>query len=173
MRYRMRLTVGILAAVGTLAGTSLCNSGQAQANAYRSFVTPLTLGETFSIDLAVNYRDDFKGIDLRNASGTPIFNFDVSGDDYRVQFATTGNGNIGNAFSTNTAFNLSFTQTATSSGTWKIIRSGGVSDLDAGTHTGTPSSIKLYVGNTGTTDGAAKNFYANNLVISAVPRQAK
>jgi hypothetical protein len=143
------------------------NSGIVQANAFRSLTTPLTPGETFSIDLAVNFRDGFKGMDLRNAAGSAIFNFDVSNDDYRVQFAATGNGSIGNAYSSNTAFNLSFFQNTASGGNWKIVRTGGLSDVDTGTYTGVPASIKLYVGNT--SGGSPSDLMANNLTISAVP----
>ncbi len=139
-----------------------------QLDALRSFSSPLSVGQTFSIDLAVNYRNGIKGIDLRNdGTNATIFNFNVANDDYVVQNAATGNGSIGNSYSSNTAFNLSFTQTSATAGTWQITRSGGVSDSDTGTYTGLAASFKLYVGNTG--GGAESDLYANNLSLSAVP----
>jgi hypothetical protein len=89
-----------------------------------------SVGQVFSIDLAVNFRNGFKGIDVRDSTTANIFNFNVgnvgAGDDYIVQFAASGNGSIGNSYSSNTAFNLSFTQTSASGGTGKIARSGGI-----------------------------------------------
>jgi len=150
----------------TGASWGMFGTGTAASNAERSFDTPLDVGQTFSIDLAVNFRNGFKGLDLRDASGT-IFNFNIGGDDYVVNGATTGNGSIGNTYSDNTAFNLSFTQTSASGGTWTITRSGGVSDSDSGTYTGVATSFKLYVGGTG--GGDANNLFANNATIVPEP----
>ena len=145
-----------------------------EANAFRSFVggdgttpTPLSVGQTFSIDIVVNFRNGFKGIDLRDTTDTTVFNFNIGGDDYVVNNAATGNGSIGNTYSGDTVFSLSFTQTSAGGGTWQIDRSGGVTDSDSGTYTGALQSIKLYVGNTD--GGDANNLYANNLAIVPEP----
>lgn len=142
-------------------------SGGSTAEAFRSFDSPLEIGQTFSLDMAVNFRNGQKGIDIRNSSNVVLFNFNVgdlgSGDDYTVQFAATGNGSIGNTYSSNTAFHLAFTQTTATGGMWEITRTGGVSDFDSGTYTGVPSNFKLYVNNTG--GGAPNDLYANNFSV--------
>lgn len=142
-------------------------AGTTQADAFRNFNGgALSVGQTFSVDIAVNFRDGYKGIDLRDGA-TTIFNFNIGGDDYVVNNATTGNGSIGNTFSTNTAFRLAFTQTSIGGGTWSIARSGGVTDLDTGTYTGAASGFKLYVGET--TGGSSNDLYVNSLSIVPEP----
>lgn len=148
------------------------HSGQF-SEAVRGFNGSLSLGQTFSLDLAVNFRNGSKGIDLRDSSNAVLFNFNVgnlgSGDDYTVQFASSGNGSIGNTYSANTQFNLAFTQTSLTGGSWTITRSGGVTDSDMGTYSGLASNFKLY--NSNTANGAAENnLFANNL--SVVPEPA-
>lgn len=144
------------------------------AEAVRLFSSALEVGQTFSIDLGVNFRNGFKGIDLRDGSSSAIFNFNVGSfagtDDYRVQFAASGNGSIGNAYSNNSAFHLSFTQTSLTGGTWSILRSGGETDFDTGTYNGIAAGFKLYVGNTG--GGSESDMFANNLSIVPEPGSA-
>lgn len=141
--------------------------GAAAAEASRSFDSNLSLGEAFSLELAVNFRNGNKGVDIRDSSFTTIFNFNVGGDDYVVSNTASGNGSIGSSYSANTEFKLTLTQTSVSSGTWSISRSGGVTDLDSGTYTGVPASFKLYVNNT---DGGSPNdLYSNSFLITAVP----
>ncbi len=128
----------------------------------------LDAGQTFSMDMAVNYRGGYKGMDLRSDSGdATIFNFNIGGDDYSVGSAASGNGSIGNAYSSDTVFHLEFTQTDLTGGVWSITRSGGVADFDTGTYTGRARSFKLYSGNQGTAGEDA--IYYNNLLITAVP----
>lgn len=137
------------------------------------FIDPsgLNAGETLSIDMAVNFRGGFKGIDLRSDAGdATIFNFNIGDDDYSVSQATTGNGSIGNAYSSDTVFNLSFSQTTLTGGTWSITRGGGVADFDSGTYSGRAKSIKLYSGSQGSF--AEDALYVNNLLITAVPEPA-
>jgi len=139
--------------------------GGSAADAYR-FLDPAGLGagQTFSLQIAVNFRNGFKGIDLRGDSfGDPtIFNFNIGGDDYVVNNAATGNGSIGNTYSDDTIFTLAFTQIDLTGGSWSITRSGGVSDFDTGTYTGLARSFKLYVGGTDNLDG--QNYlFVNNL----------
>lgn len=138
------------------------------ADAYR-FLDPagLDAGQTFSIDLAVNFRGGFKGIDLRGPAEETIFNFNIGGDDYAVNQAATGNGSIGNAYSNNTIFTLAFAQTSALGGNWSITRSGGLSDFDSGTYSGIVRSIKLYNGGQGT--APEDDLYINNLVITPEP----
>ncbi|MES2658456.1 MAG: hypothetical protein V4689_07545 [Verrucomicrobiota bacterium] len=148
------------------------HSGQT-SEAYRDFNgNTLGIGQTFSLNLAVNFRNGIKGFDLRNSADTVIFNFQTSGDDYLVQFATTGNGSIGNTYSSNTAFALSFTQTSGSGGTWSITRSGGVSDVDTGTYTGVAENFKLYEAFTTNGGIAQDNLYFNSLTVVPEPASA-
>jgi hypothetical protein len=150
------------------------DSGTQFSQAFRTFAAPnatLTIGQEFSFDLAVNFRNGQKGVDIRNSGGTAIFNFNIgnlgSGDAYTVQFATTGNGSIGNSYSANTEFHLTFLQTSATGGTWTIARSGGITDLDSGTYTGVPAGLKLYVEETD--GGDPNNLFANNFLITVVP----
>lgn len=149
-----------------VAGSSFGLYGQNFAEAIRSFAS-LAVGSTFSIDLAVNYRNGNKGIDLRDSSGTTIFNLNVGGDDYKVNNVVSGGGSIGNGYSANTSFTLSFTQTSLSGGTWEILRDGGVSDMDVGQYNGVAAGFKLYVN--GTQGGSENDLFANSMSISAIP----
>lgn len=135
----------------------------ATASAYRSFNGgPLSVGQTFSLDLAVNWRNGNKGFNLFDDADNEVFNFNVGSDDY---FA---NGNsIGNVYSNNTAFNLAFTQTSAAGGTWTITRSGGETDSDSGTYTGLANRFQLYINNTD--GGDQNNLFANNLSIVPEP----
>jgi hypothetical protein len=148
-------------------GTSFGMFGQGFADAERSFSVPLTVGGTFSLDLAVNFRNGNKGLDLLNGSNAKVFNFNVGSDNYVVNDAATGNGSIGNAYDQNTAFRLTFTQTSLSGGTWRIVRSGGVTDLDSGTYSGLAAKFKLYIN--GTDGGSPNDLMANNFTITAIP----
>ncbi|MCG3148370.1 MAG: hypothetical protein PCFJNLEI_01813 [Verrucomicrobiae bacterium] len=146
----------------------LFGAGGSFADAERFFTGTLVLGQTFTIDLAVNFRNGNKGINLRNdGDDASIFNFNIGSDDYVVNDATTGNGSIGNSYDANTAFRLQFTQTSAGGGTWSITRSGGISDFDTGTYTGVPASFKLYVA--GTDGGSPNDLYANNIAIIPEP----
>lgn len=148
------------------------HSGQT-SEAFRDFGgNSLGVGQTFSLNLAVNFRNGIKGFDLRDSSDAVIFNFNVAGDDYVVQFAASGNGSIGNAYSANTQFQLSFTQTSGSGGTWSIIRSGGISDLDSGTYSGVAENFKFYISGTTNGSNAADNLYFNSLTIVPEPSAA-
>jgi hypothetical protein len=148
----------------------MAGTNGAEATAFR-FIDPggLSAGQSFSIDLAVNFRNGYKGIDLRGTSEETIFNFNVGDDDYVVNSAATGNGSIGNTYSDDTLFHIVFTQDSASGGTWSITRSGGVDDYASGTYDGVARSIKLYVGSTAGTDADALFF--NNLSTIPEPGQ--
>ncbi|WP_269542547.1 PEP-CTERM sorting domain-containing protein [Cerasicoccus fimbriatus] len=141
----------------------------AEATAFR-FIDPagLSVGQSFSIDLAVNFRGGNKGIDMRGSGEATIFNFNIGGDDYTVNGAATGNGSIGSAYSDDTLFTLTFEQTSGSGGNWSIARSGGVTDLDSGTYTGIATSFKLYANAGGSNEDA---LFINNLATVPEPGQ--
>lgn len=146
-------------------------SGFGQADAYGFLKdgsgndAPLNVGQTLSLEIAVNFRNGYKGVAMRDDSEAELFTFNIGGDDYSVLNATTGNGSIGNAYSNNTVFRVAMTQTSVGGGTWEITRSGGVSDYDSGTYSGVISNFKLYVGQT--EDGFENDFMVNN--VSVIP----
>lgn len=153
---------------GMFANVAANNTGTATSDAFRNFAGgALSIGQTFSLNIAVNFRNGAKGLNIQNSGGTNLFTFNISNDDYAVSDATTGNGSIGNAFSTNTAFRISITQTTAAGGTWTITRSGGVADSDTGTYTGSPNTVHLFINNTGT--GNENNFFANGMAIVPEP----
>jgi len=130
----------------------------------------LSVGQTLSVDIAVNWRNGYKGFAARDAAGAEIFTLNVVADDYIVFNAETGNGSIANAYSINTVFAIAMTQTSAGGGMWKITRSGGVSDLDTGTYSGEISNFKVFVGNT--VAGSQNDLMVNNISvgnISAIP----
>jgi len=154
-----------LNSAGVSFGMFASTNAPGYVDAYR-FLDPngLGAGQTFSIQLAVNFRNGNKGFDLRgNTSGDPtIFNLNIGGDNYVVNNAASGNGSIGSTYSDNTLFTLLFTQTDLAGGTWSITRAGGVSDFDTGTYSGVARSFKLYAGGTDNLDG--QNYlFVNNL----------
>lgn len=125
----------------------------------------LSVGQTLSLDLAVNFRNGNKGVTMRDASETELFTFNIGGDDYNVLNASTGNGSIGNAYSNNTVFSIAMTQTSAGGGTWEITRSGGISDTDTGTYGGAISNFHLFVGQT--EGGSENDLMVNN--VSVIP----
>jgi hypothetical protein len=146
------------------------NPGTAFATAVREFGTSLAAGDTFSFDLAVNFRNGNKGFDLRDGNGNTIFNLNVGGDRYTVNTpgGAASRDLFGNEYSSNTIFSIQLTQTDLTSGTWTVTRSGGLSGTESGTYSGVGASFKFYV--TGTDNGdAANNLYFNNLEVTAIP----
>lgn len=143
------------------------HSGQ-QSQALRDLNGALSVGQVLSLDIAVNFRNGFKGVFIQDA-GSTIFSFNIGGDDYSVSDALSNNGSIGNAYSSDTQFNLSFEQTTASGGNWTITRSGGIADSDTGTYSGTPTSLALYVNSTTGGSASEDNLFANNFSLAAVP----
>ena len=68
-------------------------------------------GQTLSLDIALNFRNGYKGFAAKDANDAEIFTFNIGGDDYAVSHAASGNGSIGNAYSDNTVFHIAVTQT--------------------------------------------------------------
>lgn len=130
------------------------------------FIDPagLETGESLSIDIAVNFRGGYKGIDARDSKDATVFNFNIGGDDYVVDKAATGNGSIGNTYSPHTFFTITFKQETDTEGTWTIVRKGGVTGTNSGKYTGRLRSIKLYNG--GQDSGGENALYFNKIRIS-------
>jgi len=138
-----------------------------EAAAFRDFQGgPLSVGQTFTIDLAVNFRNGFKGIDVRSGSEEAqnranLFTLNVGGDDYVVSNALTGNGSIGNEYNSKTKIRVEFSQTTTSGGTWRVTRG---EKSTTGTYSGQATGIKLYC--SGTDGNAEDKLFFNNLSIA-------
>lgn len=135
------------------------------------FIEPLGLetGETFSLDLAVNFRAGYKGLDVRDRAENTLFNFNIGEDDYAVSQAASQNGSIGSAYAAHTVFHLSFRQDSDAGGTWTITRHGGVNSTTTGAYSGRICSMKLYAGQQGPDPEDA--LYFNNFQISSDQNQ--
>lgn len=123
----------------------------------------LSEGQTLSFQIAVNYRNGAKGVDLFDTNGQKIFNFNVGGDDYGVNNTQAGSGSVGNAYSSDSVFSFLFAQTTSNGGTWKITRSGGVATVSEGTYAGIIRRVDWYAG--GTDNNNPDALFFNNLVI--------
>lgn len=143
-------------------------------NFSRSFGSELSVGQTFSLDIAVNFRSGLKGFHLTDAAENKLFSFTIgnlgSGDDHTVENAATGNGSIGADYSSNTVFSLSMTQTSAGGGEWSITRSGGISDFDTGTYTGSAARFELF--HFSGPGGGEQDMFINNLAIVPAPGSA-
>ena len=141
----------------------------AYANAVR-YLDPngLSAGQSFSFQMAVNWRNGAKGVNLYDTAGVKVFNFNIGGDDYVVNDALSGSGSIGNAYSSNTLLNFRFDQTSLSGGNWTVARSGGVTDLDSGTYSGALRRFAFYAGGSNT-NGNNDALFFNNLSVVPEP----
>lgn len=127
------------------------------------------MGQGFSIDLAIAFRNGNKGLDL-DIGGTSVWNFNVGGNVYGVTGTPdlSNGGTTGWDFAQDSIFQLSvFQATAT---TIDVSLTRG-SDVYTGTGISVGGAIAgfgLYVADTD--DGnALNNLYANNMEIIAVP----
>ena len=141
----------------------------AYANAVR-YLDPngLSAGQSFSFQMAVNFRNGAKGVNLYDTAGVKVFNFNIGGDAYVVNDALSGNGSIGNAYSSNTLLNFRFDQTSLSGGNWTVERSGGVTDLDSGTYSGALRRFAFYAGGS-SSNGNNDALFFNNLSVVPEP----
>ena len=138
----------------------------ATAEATRFFDAPLLNGQSFTFQLAVNFRNGNKGIDVRDANSNTIFNLNIGGDVYSVNNTPPGATTIlfGNVYDPNTVFTVQLTQTDPTGGTWTITRSGGLTGTQSSffDYTGVAAGFHLY--NAQTTGGGAPedNLFFNN-----------
>jgi len=144
----------------------LHDTGGGYADLFR-FIDPLGLetGETFSLEIAVNFRGGYKGFDVRDASEKALFTFNIGNDDYVVSNAASGNGSIGNTYAAHTVFRVRFTQDSATGGTWTLVRAGAVTHSVTGAYTGRIRSLKIYNG--GQRDIPEDALYFNNLMITS------
>jgi hypothetical protein len=136
----------------------------------RKFAKPaLTTGDVFSFKLSVNNRSPGnRGFDLRNASGTGVFNFDVRSGGYYV------NGDNGASMNAshhaNTVFTFTFTQRERRVD-YTIQRSGGITASTSGSFnvdSGTIADVRFYI--SGASAGDASNLYFNQFSLTTESR---
>lgn len=141
-------------------------TGVNYANAERSLSTALAIGQSFTADLAIAFRNGAKGITLFQGGGfggaNEVWNFNVIGDQY-----IAGGAAQSWAYSQTSIFELTATQTSASNLQINLVRG-----LDSYTTNVTVASglsgFRFYVG--GTDDGnALNNLYFNNLSVIPEP----
>jgi hypothetical protein len=143
-------------------------SGDNYANAERSFSSALNVGDSFSIDLAVAFRNGSKGISLFSGGFAPaneIWNFNAGGDNY-----TAGGSTLGWAYSQTSIFNLLATQSASDTLTISLVRGADTYSTNI-TTLGGLSGFRMYVGST-EAGNDLNNLFANNLQTTIVPEPA-
>lgn len=140
-------------------------AGDNYFNAERSFSSALNTGDTFSISLAIAFRNGNKGISLFSGGFAPaneMWNFNTGGDQYLA-----GGTDLGWAYSQTSVFNLLATQTGSDSYTISLTR--GIDSYSTNiTGLAGLSGFKMYVGSTGAGDDL-NNMFANSLQTTIVP----
>ena len=136
----------------------------------RKFAKPaLTTGDVFSFKLSVNNRSPGnRGFDLRNASGTGVFNFDVRSGGYYIN--GDGGASLNASHHANTVFTFTFTQRERRVD-YTIQRSGGITASASGSfnaESGTVADVRFYI--SGTSAGDASNLYFNQFSLATQPR---
>lgn len=152
------------------------NPSTAFANAIRGFAQgSLQVGQTFSLQMAVNFRNGNKGLAI-SSGGNELFDFNVGGGgagDYTYSTNGGSQTSLGLGYQADSVFSISFTQTSTSNIQVSITRtsSGGGTEqaLNSNFNVGGQiTSFKLY--NSGTDNGNnANNLYFNNLQVIPEP----
>jgi hypothetical protein len=140
-------------------------SGDNYFNAERSFSSSLNTGDTFSINLALAFRNGNKGISLYSGGFAPaneVWNFNVGGDNY-----TAGGSNLGWAYSQTSIFNLLATQTGANTYSISLTRGGDLYTTNI-SGLGGLSGFKMYVGSTDAGNDL-NNLFANSLQTTIVP----
>lgn len=152
------------------------NPGSAFATAIRGINSPLGVNDQFTIQLALNFDNGNKGINLRTG-GTNVFGFNVgSGAQINTSFTNVpstatydygGNAVIDITILITSGTTLNYTVSRSSSqGTQGTLFSGSITSV-----TGSIDNFELY--NSGTDDGSAQNnLYFNSMAVSSVPEPA-
>jgi hypothetical protein len=140
-------------------------TGDNYFNAERSFSSSLNVGDSFSINLAIAFRNGSKGISLFSGGFAPaneVWNFNVGGDNY-----TAGGSNLGWSYSQTSIFNILATQTGANSYSISLTRGG---DLYTTNITGLSglSGFRMYVGSTDAGNDL-NNLFANSMQTTIVP----
>jgi len=124
----------------------------------RNLAAALTVGYSFSAQIATAFRSGAKGISLYSDTGwsAQLFNFNVGGDQY-----TFDGSNQGWTYSQTSIFNISARQTGSSLLDVLVWRG---SDAASKTVSGQMRGFKMYVANTNA-GNALNDFYFNNLAV--------
>ncbi len=163
---------------GTDAFRIAANNGES-FDVFRTFSSSLGAGDVFTFDLAANFRNGSKGVDIRS-DNTAVFNFSIADDSYF--FGQPGSGiNLGDGagqdwgYVSDGVYSLEFefvTETfmtariqRTSSATPSQNRSFELANI---TLSGAVDNFKFYVSGT-ESDIPANSLYVNNLQVSEVP----
>lgn len=150
------------------------NPGSAFANAIRGFAEgDLLVGQQFSLQLAVNFRNGNKGMTLNNG-GTQLFNFNVGGDAYTYSIGNGSAITLSLAYQPDSIFSLAFTRTAGTTFNISITRTSSAGGTEVGLNQSfdlgaTINNFKLYNSGTDAGGAAQNNFYFNNLAITVIP----
>ena len=156
------------------------NPAAAFLNADRAFSSAMSIGDTFSFNLGVNFDNGNKGFNLYSGgiAATQLFNFNVGGGAQVSAGAgltlNAGSGagyNYGGA----SALSLSLTYTDASTLTYSVSRTsplGNQGILFSGTVTGAfaaPDAFRFYISGTDGGGAPENNLYANNLSVVPEP----
>ena len=145
-------------------------SGQNQANAFR-YVNEtgselssngrgyLLEGQKLEFDLAVAFRNGYKGVDLVDTANGFLWNFNVQSDDYTV----TTDGSLGWGYSQTSIFEISVNQVSSTQFQVTVVR--GDSTYTSSNITGKVSGFKIYVGNTDAGNDL-NNLFSNNFSVT-------
>lgn len=155
------------------------SSSGAVAGAVKRFYKPtLTVGDTITFKVAVNFRNGNKGFNLRNASGDNLWLFKVGqengvGGYYVRNNSVLDNGQQLGGYNANTVFTFTFTQRENTLD-WAIQRTGGITATYSGTAniaSGTIADLRFYITNTDSTD-PVNNLFFNNFTYTTAPGNA-
>jgi len=153
-------------------GLSFGYSNDAGGFADRTFSAgALADGQSFSVQLVVNFRSGYKGSSLKSG-GSDIAKVTISADDYQFNDANIF-GSVGATGDWGYSNNTTLTLQATRAGSDLLIsveRSGGLSGSFSATVVGGGSALtgfSIYSFGAGTS--AENNIYFNNLAVSAAP----
>lgn len=151
--------------------------------ARKTFAKPaLATGDTITFQVVVNFRNGFKGFNLRDTSDTSVWTFNVGRVDgtnggYYIRNGPSSSANYDNGqqfggYHANSVFTFTFTQRERVLD-WTVVRSGGMSATVTGSapvQSGTMGSARFFI--TGTDAGGlpANNLYFNNFTFATTPR---
>lgn len=121
----------------------------------RAYLLP---GQSFVMDLAVAYRNGYKGIELMDQNFGLLFNFIVQNELYTTSTST----DLGWTYNQASVFTLKVNQIDVN--VYEVIITRGSDSYSSGSRTGQFSGVKLYVGNTADSNNL-NNLFFNNLKV--------
>lgn len=150
--------------------------------ARKTFAKPtLTTGDTITFQVVVNFRNGFKGFNLRNTSDTSVWTFNVGRVDgtsgYYIRngpsaSVSNDNGQRFGGYHANSVFTFTFTQRERVMD-WTVVRSGGISATVSGSapiESGTMGTVRFFISGTDAGGLPANNLYFNNFTFETESR---